>query len=275
MSPDPAARFARASEMSALLRAAPAGIERKDERSGRGRWIALAAGVALVFGLVALLGPRNGPQRPPDSRQPVGATAPVTISPPAVPAGYHVEATLIGRTGGAFRRLAAGDRVAPGDWLSMEFRASKPMWVYVLNEDERGEAYLLFPQPLFDVGNPITADSAVVLPGTVGGRENAWRVTSRGGREHFLVVASAEPVAEIEAELRKLPEVRPGHPIQYAPIGPATVERLRGVGGVTPLPADATPRRAGAFERFQGLAGRETVTQGVWIRKITLENPLK
>jgi hypothetical protein len=199
-----------------------------------------------------------------------------TIPPPPVEtAGFNVEAALVSRSGGAYRRLAAGDRVSPGDWLSLEFRASKPMWVYVLNEDERGETFLLFPQPLFDLANPINSDSTMVLPGPVGGQENAWRVTSRGGREHFLVVASPEPVPDIEAELQRLPDVKPGRPIQYAAIPPATVERLRGVGGVAALPEEAAPRRAGAFERFQALAGRETVTQGVWVRKITLENPLR
>ena len=46
-----------------------------------------------------------------------------------MPAGYEVDATLIDRTAGAFRRLAGGDRVSPGDRLSLEFHASRPMWV--------------------------------------------------------------------------------------------------------------------------------------------------
>ena len=185
-----------------------------------------------------------------------------------------MEARLVGRTRGAYRRLTPGDRIAPGDRLSLEFHASRPMWVYVLNEDERGESYLLFPQPLFDVANPIQPDSTAVLPGPIGGRENTWTVTSRGGREHFLVVASPEPVPDIETELRKLPAARPGRPVQYAVVEPGAVDRLRGVGGVTPVPASERPhRRAGAFERFQALAGRETVSRGVWVRQITLENP--
>jgi hypothetical protein len=188
---------------------------------------------------------------------------------------YTVDATFISRTGGGYRKLRAGDRVAPGDRISMEFHATTPLWVYVLNEDERGETYLLFPQPLFDTANPVASESTVVLPGSIGGRENAWTVTSRGGREHFLVVASVEPVAEIEAELKRLPAVRPDRPIRYARVPSKTVERLRGVGGVVPLPPESSPRRAGVFERFQGLTGRETVTRGIWARAITLENPTR
>jgi hypothetical protein len=137
-----------------------------------------------------------------------------------------------------------------------------------------GMRYLLFPQPRFDVRNPLSADSTFVLPGTVGGKENAWAVTSAGGREYFLVVASPEPVPEIEAELERLPAPTPGHPIDYAPVGHAAVERLRGVGGLAELPRNAArpapPSRA--FERFRALAGRETGVQG-GIRQIVLENP--
>ncbi|HEV2104921.1 MAG TPA: DUF4384 domain-containing protein, partial [Candidatus Eisenbacteria bacterium] len=190
-------------------------------------------------------------------------------------APYDVEATLVRRSGGAYQRLAPGDRVAPGDRLSLEFRATRRAWVYVLDQDERGESYLLFPQPLFDTANPIVPDSTVVLPGPIGGRENAWTVTSRGGREHFLLVASPAPVADLEAELRLLPAARPGRPIRYAAVEPAALERLRGVGGVAPLPAPAKPAPNGAFERFAALAGRERGVRGVWVRQVTLENPLR
>jgi hypothetical protein len=53
------------------------------------------------------------------------------------------------------------------------------------------------------------------------------------------------------------------------------VERLRGVGGVAELPAEATrpAPRSRAFDGFRALAGRESGIQGVWIRQIVLENP--
>ena len=188
---------------------------------------------------------------------------------------YDVSATLVRRDRGGDRRLTNGDRVAPGDQLSLEFHASRPVWVYVLDEDERGQSFLLFPQPLFDRANPLPANVPVLLPGTIGGRENGWRVTSRGGREHFLVVASPTPVREIESERDRLPAPRPDRPIAYARVPEAAMERLRGVGGVAPLAAPATPRRAGTLERFASLAGREVGVRGVWVRQITLENPLR
>ena len=145
----------------------------------------------------------------------------------------------------------------------------------VLNEDDRGEIYLLFPQPLFDLANPLPADSTAVLPGPIRGRENAWTVTSRGGHENFLIVASPDPVAEIESQLGQLPPVEPGRPVRYVAVGPAVVEHLRGVGGVSAPPAGPAPKPSGLFDRFQALAGQETVTRGIWARRITLENPLR
>jgi len=100
-------------------------------------------------------------------------------------------------------------------------------------------------------------------------------VTSAGGREQFLVVVSPAPVPEIEADLDRFPAPTPGRSIEYARVGEATLERLRGVGGTAELPRTTTrpaaPSRA--FERFRSLAGRETAVQGIWVRQIVFENP--
>ena len=202
------------------------------------------------------------------------ATPPSTATAPA-PAPYTVEASFLRHGANGAARLVAGDRLKPGDRLSLEMRVSRRAWVYVLDEDERGARYLLFPQPRFDARNPLPVDSTVVLPGAIGGRESAWRVTSAGGRETFLVVASPEPLAEIEAELGRLPAAEPGRPVEYARVGDAAVERLRGVGGIaelTPAETRTTPRPT-AFDRFRSLAAKESDVQGVWVRAIVFENP--
>jgi len=193
------------------------------------------------------------------------------------PGAYEVEAALLRHDGDAVARLQSGDRVKPGDRLSLEFRATRPLYVYVLNEDEQGESYLLFPQPLFDAANPVGADRQVELPGTVGGKPIAWTVTSAGGREHFLVVASPDPVEDLESRLASLPAPAPGHPITYPPVPGAAIERLRGVGGVAEVaPAGPHPSVAsGLFDEFRALASRETGVSGVWVRQITLDNPAR
>jgi len=268
MAPNPEARFSGPGEMAEVLAAIVENLERPGRGSSRWPWVRIAA--AFLIAAVVLVTYRLHARE----SHPV-VPSPVSVATSPVPAGYEIDATLIDRTDGAFRRLTPGDRVSPGDRLSLQFHASRPMWVYVLNQDDRGETYLLFPQPLFDRANPLPADSTAVLPGPIRGRENAWTVTSRGGHENFLIVASPEPVAEIESELGRLPPAEPGRPIRYAAVGPAVVERLRGVGGLSVLPAGSAGEPTGLFDRFQALAGQETVTRGLWARRITLENPLR
>jgi len=194
-------------------------------------------------------------------------------------AAYDIQATFVKHTQhGAAVRLTDGNRVQPGDKLSLETRVSRPAWVYVLNEDEHGEHYLLFPQPRFDQQNPIPATGTHALPGTIGGRENAWTVTSRGGREYLLVVVSPKPVPELESALGQVPEAAPERTIEYARVGTQALETLRGVGGVEALPKDESrPTTSAAashiFDHFRALAGQESGVRGIWIRQIQLENP--
>jgi hypothetical protein len=273
MAPKPEARFPDAAVMAEAFE--------KIASPGRARpslAIPMVALAAIVLVAVIWIALRHFGERSSDAARQLKATESMTsagASPSIAPASYEVEATLVDRSGGGFRRLAPGDRVAPGNRLSLEFHGSRPMWVYVLNQDETGEMYLLFPQPLFDLANPISPESTAILPGPIGGLENAWTVTSRGGRENFLIVASPRRVGEIESELDRLPAAKPGRAIRYASIRPATVERLRGVGGVDPLPAGSSRGQEGPFERFEALAGRETVSDGIWVRRITLVNPLR
>lgn len=265
IAPDPQARFASARELAAALAGAPAAAARP--RASRAPALAVAAVLVAVAAWAAwrAWGPAAKPAAPP--------AAPPTAAPAA--ATYDVQAAFVRHADGEAIRLVTGDRVHPGDELSLDVRASRPVWVYVLNQDERGEQFLLFPQPAFDVQNPLPADADVALPGTIAGRPNAWTVTSAGGREHFLVVASPEPVAELEADLARLPAPRAGAPIAYATVGRAATERLRGVGGLTVLPEEPARPAAetGAFARFRALAGRESGVHGVWVRQVVLENP--
>ena len=101
-------------------------------------------------------------------------------------------------------------------------------------------------------------------------------MTSAGGREYLLVVASPKPVPEIEADLERLRAPEPGRPIDYAR---SARPRWSGCAASAASPncerwiarRRSTPSRA--FDRFRALAGRETGVQGVWVRQIVLENP--
>jgi hypothetical protein len=265
LSTDPAKRFASAADMSQALDDAAA--RRTSSTRSLQRSLVMAAGVAAAAVLIIVAVRARRPEVAARIQPPTPALV--------LPATYDVDASLVRRTGGRYEHLADGDRVAPGDRLSLEFRATRRAWVYVLNEDERGESFLLFPAPALDRKNPMAADSTTILPGPVAGRENGWIVTSRGGREHFLVVASPQPVAALEAELARVPRVEPGRPVRDEPIPAPALDQLRGVGGVAPISTEPQPRRAGTLERFERLAGRETGVRGTWVREVTLENPLR
>ena len=262
IAPEPGERFTHAAEMGDALSAS---LEPLPVTPSAGRMLLTVAAAAAIVAAAWMLLPARRADPP--------ASPPEAASPPAAAATFDLEASLMRRADGTSTALTDGDRVRPGDRLSLRFRASRRAHVYVLNEDERGESYLLFPQPLFDLRNPLPADSTLLLPGEMAGQPSAWTVTSRGGREHFLVVASLEPVAELEAELSRLPAPEPGREPRYAAIPAASIERLRGVGGVGPLSSEPSPSRAGVLERFQGLAGLERGVRGIWVRRVTLENP--
>src|SRR4029453_15458678 len=96
----------------------------------------LGAAATLLLALVLIF----LAQRRPRPSKPVPA-----ISTPSATA-YDIAASFVRRTPSGDLPLGSGDRVSPGDRLSLEVRATKPVWVYVLNADERGETYLLYPQ---------------------------------------------------------------------------------------------------------------------------------
>lgn len=272
IAPAPEARFASARELAAALKRIAAAEAATPAEPKRTPPVQLLL-VAVLTSVIAVVAQRYAGRllgRPHLAAPTTPATAPV------VPSGaYTVDASFFKRTADAATPLSNGDRVRPGDRLSLQIRASRASHVYVLNEDEQGERYLLFPQPRFDTRNPLPADSNMTLPGVIGTAEQAWTVTSAGGREHFLVVVSSEPVAELEAELKNLSPAAPGRPIEYARVSSETVELLRGVGGVSQLPsrAPATSKQQGAFAEFKALTGRENTVQGTWVRQFVLENP--
>ncbi len=107
-----------------------------------------------------------------------------------------------------FRRLDTpllpGSRVALGDLLYLEIEGSKSMHVYVLNEDEGGKAFVLFPLPGSSEQNPLSSNVRHRLPGRVAGPEKYWEVSSVGGEESFLVFACKRPLEELERQVKEL-----------------------------------------------------------------------
>jgi serine/threonine-protein kinase len=298
---DPAERFATAGEMERAL-AAALGVD-PGTKSGEVRprpphariWrlaamtALIVVGVAVVWLLPTAIDDRDVPGEaageggpapaPPEDHVPAvrpegGATSAEADAPrPGSPAAYSIDVALYrDREGGRRDRLASGSRVQPGDVLSLDVEASRDLFVYVLAEDEKGEAWALFPNPELDLANPLAARERHTLPGTRDGSPRSWEVTTVGGKEHLLVFATPERLIEFEAELDKLPRPREGQ--MAVPIPPDAKLRLRGIGGLAPRPERAPDGTADRlFEMADELAGRSEVARGAWVRHIELENP--
>jgi len=140
----------------------------------------------------------------------------------------------------------------------------------VVNEDDKGASFLLFPLPGQRAGNPIQPGQEVTLPGAV-----RWKITSAGGREHLVVFASPDRMEAFEQVFASLATPRENAPVIGASLEPRTIERLRSVGGLTASPAPQTTA-AGLSQLFTAplTNARETV-HGLWIRQITLDNPAR
>ena len=160
--------------------------------------------------------------------------------------------------------------------LFLEFESSQPVFVYVVNQDEQGEGYLLFPIPGNSPTNPLPAGQSHRLPGRRSSTDLYWQVSSVGGREHFYVFASVERPVAFEQLLAALPVPEIGKPVVSLPLPKNALGVLRGVGGLAGGdPAQATTGFQPRFPPLPALAdGRETVSV-LWEREIAFENPVK
>jgi serine/threonine protein kinase len=201
------------------------------------------------------------------------APAPARTAPITAPGSYRIEAALYRRDNGKDVKLTSGARLGPADLLSMQVRSSVPTYVYVVNEDDLGESWLLFPIPGLSLSNPLPAGQRLRLPG-VPGQDLHWEVTSAGGREHFVVYAMTEPPSPaLKRFFDSLPPPSLDRPVLALPLSPEGVTLLRGVGGLKPAPAaraDGAPRVSD--ESYASLSGEEEEARGLWVRQLSFEN---
>jgi hypothetical protein len=185
---------------------------------------------------------------------------------------YQIETVLYRHRGRDETRLRPGDRVAPGDQLFVKLRVSIPTFVYIVNEDDRGESYVLFPLPGQAVANPVAADTPTRIPGTKDS-DVSWQITSAGGREHFLIFANPERLQAFEELFAALPRPAFGKPVANARIPNQMLLKLRGVGGLSA--AEGMPSSARLANVFTSpLGDGEETAHGLWVRQLTVDNPL-
>ena len=245
------------------LEAALAGYLDPSRRSPVREWhisrpakLALATSLVVVVALGAWVATR-GTGGPGDGVTGVDAAAP-----------YGVDAAFYRVSGTGEERLAEGQRLALGDKLSFKLQTSVPAYLYIVNEPEEGQPYLLFPLPGQARQNPLPAGTQARVPDTFD-----WQVTTAGGREHFVVFVSPQRMEAFEAAFASLPSPRAGEAVTSAPLPTAALEQLRGVGGLTPAtvaPANG-PRFSDMFTT--PLSSQHETARGLWIRRLTLNNP--
>ncbi|MGQ0721162.1 MAG: serine/threonine-protein kinase [Candidatus Eiseniibacteriota bacterium] len=264
----PEERFATAGEMQRALSQA-LGVEEHRARRPPGTRVIAGGAVLVSAAVVAVLlmtGDRQDRTTTPTLNEKSAAPA-----EPEVPAAYTVEAGLFrAPRGGVRERIEPGAQLALGDRLSLEIQASTPLHVYVINEDDAGRAFALFPLPGIEPGNPLPPNVRHVLPGQRDGKSMSWTVDTPGGQEHLMVLASPTRLIEFEVEMNGL--ARPGQSAVSIP--ESAKSRLRGIGSLEESPAAVEGQPATRlFELVEQLAAGSETVRGVWMRRIDLANP--
>ena len=234
--------------------------------------IGAAAVLVLAVGLFGLIYRWAGE---PDTVARVNASPAVNAAPTTPPPAsgeYRIKATLNRHQNGVEVPLTEGARLSLSERLSMDLDLSVPAHVYVINEDERGNSYLLFPLRGREPANPLPAGRHR-LPGVLDDERLYWQVTAAGGREHIIVIASPARSALFEKMFAMLPSPALNQPISYPKLSGEGLGVLRSVGGLALAPSKTDAQLRSTPEFAVPLTDREEGARGVWIRQATFENP--
>lgn len=157
-------------------------------------------------------------------------------------------------------RLEPESALGPGDCLELELHSSERFHVYVLHEDVRGAASLLYPLEGLDRQNPMTAGSPVRLPGTVDGANGCWRLEDEAGTATMVVIASRKPLPDLEQALVDLPPAR-----NVPALGGRPVRHIRGVASLGPAPGSRVDSRLSRIVR--SVTRESPLSAGVWVSR--------
>lgn len=263
---NPEARYASAGAFEAALIAF---LGRTNGHSGRDEARARTAAAPwrrLIFPGAALLAVMAAIASCPDSRPSVAvisdhATAASDKSLPVD--GYVIDAAFFrARDSGDDERLSQESTVIVDDRLHARITTSKPAYVYVVNEDDKGRSFLLFPLRDSKTSNLLPAGRTLRIPDNFD-----WQVDSPGGQEHFIVFASQDPVSALDDAFSRLASPR-------APLPPELPNRLRSAGIVVPTKPTVAPTYNGHFsELFTApLLDRQETAKGLWVRQLTVRS---
>jgi hypothetical protein len=242
---DPADRYQTAGEMEAAILATQPSKPLVEHPLKTASWI-LAVLVVVLGGLSAFL----LLSRPP---QPLQARASFSRGTSA---------------------LYSGGAVRLGDPISLTFHCPEAAYVYVLNEDDGGVKHILFPIVGGETRNPLLPGKVHRLPSE--GLD--WQVDSRGGEEWLCVLASREPIEELEWVLAGAQESEGSTAIGYLRIeGVAETSFLRSLAKIVPrkTTASAAPTQEtslrGLVEELMASDDLAPSGRKLWMKAIHLE----
>ncbi len=292
--PDRAKRFATPAELERALSqaiAVPTAEVAHPATPARSTaaWLPIASIAALLLVAVALFawspwreragspaGTEPGVGSSTAEREP--ALAPAVGVAPLAPAASQqaldLDATLYRVTAGAREALRTGDLVVPGDELALETSASQALHVYVLSEDDAGAVFVLFPLATRGERNPLAAGAIHRLPGREGAEDLSWQVTSAGGRETFLILASREPLQPVVEAVAAIAQASSDAPVVYRTLAPEALARLRGVGGVVKEPTLRPAAESSILPTLARDLAKSRTRSELWMRLLVLENPI-
>jgi serine/threonine-protein kinase len=277
---DPAHRYRSAGEFGNALASVAGGSYTRDP-APRQRWRTsqLIVAAAVVAGLLVAFNMFG--RRVTEAPRVMTADAVNSSQPPArqlnaistVGGSYEVTASFYARRDGEDVRLTHGSRVRPGDQLFAVIDASKPVFVYIINRDETGKSFLLFPLTGFNSASPMRTEQMVRLPGTRDGQQHYWQVTSVGGQEHFFLYVTPTRLVDFEQLLAALPRAELGRSVDSLPLSTSAIGLLRGVGGLSAAPSSQTASPGNELVDLQPLSDRHESAEGVWARRVSFQNP--
>jgi hypothetical protein len=195
----------------------------------------------------------------------------VPIVPPV--SSYEIAASFYASREGRDVKLSQGGRVRPGDKLFAVVDSSLPVYVYIVNRDDAGKSFLLFPLPEYSPGNPLPNGHTARLPGTRNGQQYYWKVTSAGGQEHFYIYVRPQRWIELEQVFAALPRAELGRSVDSLPLSSEAIGILRGVGGVSPESSSSSTSSGTELPAVPPLGDANESADGVWARQISLQNP--
>jgi len=263
MADDPTQRYASAGEFEAALHRTIDGARRRTSPMLR-----LVVSAMVVLGAIGGAAYWYRTNRPPANDVGVRAATPSISNPLA--GDYRVDVALFRADSGGPVRLRSGAHVKTGDRLYMQVETSIPTHVFVVNEDDRGSGFLLFPLPEQRGLNPLPAGSSHSLPHLRETDEKYFVVSSAGGREHFLVFVSPEPINAFAQVFAILPPPTTERAMLSESLPPGAVDLLRSVGGLTSTPPGTSLALNAQFTT--PLPDGPSTTHGLWVRQITVEN---